>query len=257
MLENFGLQQAWWAGIMDHSWPIMSFLLGLVDGFNPCAMWTLFILIGFLLSINNQRHRWLIGGVFIASSGIIYLLALLTYLFGFKAITQMLATSVMHYIFWLIGLIAILTGIINLLNYRKKKLDCEIRDTASKQRFTQKIETILASKKLWIILIGITILAFSVNAFELLCSFAIPTIFTTTLIHLDLPLWQQFVALGLYDVAYILDDLVIFTIAIKTLSLKVFSQKLIQRINLFSAILLIIVGFFLIFDSQNFVALFS
>lgn len=249
-IVELGLQDSWWSGVMDYSWPIMSFLLGLVDGFNPCAMWTLFILLGFLLSMEDRRKQWLIGGVFIASSGIIYLAALVAYLVGFQAITQLVATQAMGWVFSAIGVMAIVAGVTTLYNYRQSGIDCEVRDADSKRKFHQQLTDILAKEKLWLVLGGMVLLAFSVNAFELLCSFAIPTVFTSTLVALELTTWQKVSALLLYDLAYILDDLIVFTIAIKTLSLKVFSPKLVQTSNLIGAIILILIGFVLLVDSS-------
>lgn len=256
LLETFALQNSWWAGILDTSWPFMSFLLGLIDGFNPCAMWTLFILIGFLISMKDTKKQWLIGGIFIFSSALIYMAALLTYLYGFKEITQAIALTSMQWVFLAIGAISIATGVITLLNVSKKGVECDIRDQASKKKFYEKITEILNREKIWLILGGIIILAFSVNAFELLCSFAIPTIFTTTLIQLELNTAQELTALFLYDFAYILDDLVLFTIAMKTLSLKVFDKKLVQRANIAGGVLLILLGLILCLDSEILIQLF-
>jgi len=256
LIQEFGVQNEWWAGVMDYSYPIMSFVLGLIDGFNPCAMWTLFILIGFLLSLDDTKKRWLIGGIFIGSSGLIYMAALLAYLFGFKEITQVVATSSMQWVFFAIGGIAILTGILSFFSISKKGVECNVRDAKSKQKFTARIQSILEREKFYLVLGGIVVLAFSVNAFELLCSFAIPTVFTATLISIDLNLAEELLALFIYDFAYILDDIIVFTIAIKTLSLKVFDKKLVQITHAIGAILLIIIGLLLIFDSEKLTSFF-
>lgn len=249
--------EAWWGGFLDYSWPFMSLILGLIDGFNPCAMWTLFILLGFLLTMENKRKRWLIGGVFIASSGILYLAALFTYLIGFQALTTIIATKFMTYVFSLIGLMSIGAGAWAVYTFRTKGIECEVRDTASKKKFHQKLAAILEREQLWFVLGGMVLLAFSVNAFELLCSFAIPTVFTSTLISLDLNWWQKITALLMYDFAYIFDDLIVFTVAIKTLSLKVFSPKITQIANLIGGIILIIIGLLLFFDPETFTSLFA
>ena len=256
LIQEFGVQNEWWAGVMDYSYPIMSFVLGLIDGFNPCAMWTLFILIGFLLSLDDTKKRWLIGGIFIGSSGLIYMAALLAYLFGFKEITQVVATSSMQWVFFAIGGIAILTGILSFFSISKKGVECNVRDAKSKQKFTARIQSILEREKFYLVLGGIVVLAFSVNAFELLCSFAIPTVFTATLISIDLNLAEELLALFIYDFAYILDDIIVFTIAIKTLSLKVFDKKLVQITHAIGAILLIIIGLLLIFYSEKLTSFF-
>ncbi len=240
----------WWAGALDYSWPVMSFVLGLIDGFNPCAMWTLFILLGFLLTMEDKTKRWLIGGVFIASSGIIYFAALLTYLVGFEALTSVIATEAMNWVFMAVGGMAIAAGVMSIVSYKNKGIECDVRDAESKKKFHQQLTDILAREKLWLVLAGMVVLAFSVNAFELLCSFAIPTVFTSTIVSLELETWQQILALVIYDIAYVLDDLVVFTIAITTLSLKVFSPKVVQTSNLIGGILLIIIGLFLLVDPQ-------
>lgn len=246
---------AWWNSFLDYSWPLMSFFLGLIDGFNPCAMWTLFILLGFLLTMEDKRKRWLIGGVFIASSGLIYLAALFAYLIGFQAMTTIIATRAMTYVFTLIGLMAIIAGGWAVYTYRTKGIECEVRDAASKKKFHQKLGAILEKEQMWLVLGGMVLLAFSVNAFELLCSFAIPTVFTSTLIALELGWWQKITAVLIYDLAYILDDLLVFTIAIKTMSLKVFSPKITQMANLLGGLILIIIGLFLLFDSERLTSL--
>ena len=248
---------AWWSGALDYSWPLMSLVLGLVDGFNPCAMWTLFILLGFLLTMEDTRKRWLIGGVFIASSGLIYLAALSTYLIGFETMTTLIATRSMTYVFTLIGLMSVTAGTWAVYTYRTKGVECDVRDAASKKAFHQKLGDILARESIWLVLAGMVLLAFSVNAFELLCSFAIPTVFTSTLVALDLSVWQKITALLIYDFAYIFDDLLVFTIAIKTMSLKVFSPKVTQIANLIGGIILIIIGLFLLFDSESLASLMS
>jgi hypothetical protein len=231
-----------WERYLDWSWPVMSFVLGLIDGFNPCAMWTLFMLISLLLVIDDTRKRWLIGGVFLATSGIIYGAALLAYLFGFQSITAIVATSMLQWVFRLVGLVAVIIGSITLRNAKKSGIDCTIRDAGSKRQFHQQLTNILERKNFGLVLAGIAGLAISVNAVELLCSFAIPTAFTATLIALDLSLLEKLTGVLLYDLAYMLDDLIVFTIAMKTLSLKVFSPKITQVMQFAGGIILLLLG---------------
>ncbi len=257
ILAKFSLENSWWAGITDAWWPLMSFVMGIVDGFNPCAMWTLFILIGFLLAMKEKSKQYWIGGIFISTSALIYLGALLTYFFGFRAITENIATSAMDWIFIIIGGIAILTGIITLINAKNKGIDCEVRDMESKMSFRNKLQNILNREKFIFVLLGVTVLAFSVNAFELLCSVAIPTIYTAAMVDLGLPLWKNLAGILIYDIAYILDDLIVFIIAMKTLSLKIFSPRLVQVSNFIGGLLLVILGVILLVDSEFFMEIFA
>ncbi len=239
-----------WESYLNFSWPLMAAALGLADGFNPCAMWSLFVLIGFLLGIENKKRRWLIGGIFIASSGIIYFAALLAYLFGFAEISAMVATESMGWVFRGVGVLAVATGARVIWISRRAQIECSVRDASSRQKFSQKMTEILERKSLWLVLLGVIGLAFSVNSVELLCSFAIPTTFTAALVSLDLPTWKDLTALFIYDVAYMLDDLIVFIIAMWTLSLKVFSPKIVQYSHIVGGLLLLAIGGALLFNPE-------
>ncbi len=238
-----------WKKYLNSSWPMMSFMLGILDGFNPCAMWTLLILIGFLLSMEDKKKRWLIGLIFVGSSAVIYFGALLAYLLGFSQIAAFATGTIMNWIFHIVGITAIGTGIFAFKSgLQGKGIDCDIRDGKSKKNFKDKLQNILAKEKMLVIIISIIGLAFSVNMIELLCSFAIPTAFTATLVKLDISFAQQILALLIYDIAYILDDILVLFIALWTLNLKVFSPKIVNISHLIGGIILAILGAFLIFD---------
>jgi len=248
-------QADYWRKYLSFSWPVMSFVLGVVDGFNPCAMWSLLILLSFLLTIDSKKRRWLIGGVFIGSSGILYFGALLTYLFGFTEISSFVAGAIMTWIFRAVGILAIGTGALSLKSSLTAQIDCSVRDGSSKKRFHDKMSEVLAREKFWFVLTGVIGLAFSVNAIELLCSFAIPTAFTATLVSLKISLWSELSAVSIYTFAYILDDLIVFLIAMWTLSLTVFSPKIVRFSHLAGGIFLVILGLVLLINPSILAAL--
>ena len=238
-----------WKKYLSYSWPLMSFVLGLIDGFNPCAMWTLMILLGFLLTMDDRKKMWLIGGVFIGSSGIIYFSALLAYLLGFSEISNWLAmSSFMDWAYRAIGILAVGTGLLSLWSSRKATIECDIRDANSKKKFHMKMSAVLERENFIMVLIGIIGLAFSVNAIELLCSFAIPTTFTATLISLGTSFFENIIALIIYTIAYMLDDMIVFCIAMWTLSLTVFSPKIVRWSHFFGGIFLLLLGGLLLFN---------
>ena len=49
----------------DIGLPLFTVLLGLLDGFNPCAMWVLLFLLSLLATLGNRRKMFLIGGTFV------------------------------------------------------------------------------------------------------------------------------------------------------------------------------------------------
>lgn len=239
-----------WENFLNYSWPIMSFTLGILDGFNPCAMWSLLILLGFILTIEEKKKRWLIGVVFLLSSGILYFGALLTYLLGFSKISQIASSELMVYVFRAVGVLAVGTGILSLKKSIKKEVECDVRDADSKKTFAKKLTAILDQKNTWLLLLGVIGLAFSVNSIELVCSFAIPTAFTASLVSLKIPFWQQLVGISIYDFAYMLDDLIVFLIAMWTMNLKLFSARVVQISHLIGGFILILLGGLLVINPE-------
>jgi thiol-disulfide isomerase/thioredoxin len=54
--------------ISKMSLPALTLTLGALDGFNPCAMWVLVVLISLLLSLRSRKKIALVGGTFIFAS---------------------------------------------------------------------------------------------------------------------------------------------------------------------------------------------
>jgi len=62
------------------SLPVITFVIALVDGFNPCAMSILLFLITILLDIKEAWKRWYLGGIFLLTSALSYFLFLISWL---------------------------------------------------------------------------------------------------------------------------------------------------------------------------------
>ena len=59
---------------------LITLIIGLLDGFNPCAMWVLIFLINLLLGMEDRRKMWILGGTFILASAVIYFLFMTAWL---------------------------------------------------------------------------------------------------------------------------------------------------------------------------------
>lgn len=53
--------------------PLFTLAVGLVDGFNPCAMWVLLFLLSLLVHLRDRRRMALIAGTFVLVSGLVML----------------------------------------------------------------------------------------------------------------------------------------------------------------------------------------
>ena len=59
---------------------LITLIIGLLDGFNPCAMWVLIFVTNLLLGMEDRRKMWILGGTFILASAVIYFLFMTAWL---------------------------------------------------------------------------------------------------------------------------------------------------------------------------------
>ena len=52
--------------------PIFTIAIGLVDGFNPCAMWVLLFLLSLLVNLRDRTRMIVIASTFVIVSGVVY-----------------------------------------------------------------------------------------------------------------------------------------------------------------------------------------
>jgi hypothetical protein len=192
--------------LADYSLPALAVILGLVDGFNPCAMWVLVYLISLVAILKDRKRIWLIVGSFVLASGILYFLFMTAWLNLFLFIGYVKAVTIV------IGLVALGGGILQVREVIETKgaIVCEVTDEESRKKTMSKVQEIVSSPLTWGILVGIIALAFTVNMVEFVCSAAIPAVFTRVLSLASLTTFQYYGYILLYVVFFMIDDLVIF-----------------------------------------------
>ena len=231
--------------VKNYSIFLIALVLGLIDGFNPCAMWILLLLINMSLNTKNRKKMFLVGLTFILTSGLVYFLSML----GIGFIVDLATITIIRD---LIAIVAIILGIYNLITYIKtrKETGCHVVKKEKRKFIIEKINNILESKSFLLGLLGTIILALSVNLVELACSLGFPTIFLEILSLNNILGFQKIIYLFVYIIFYLLDDLIIFLIAVFTLKTKGISTKYNKIVNLVGGILMIIMGILLIFKPE-------
>ena len=230
------------------SLPILAVVLGFVDGFNPCAMWILIFLITMLFNMKDRKKMWILGLTFILTSGIVYLMFMLAWL--------NLATfiSKIAFIRLLIAVIALVVGLINVYKYidslKKKDEGCNVVDKKDRKKIMEKIISITHEKKFIIALLGIMVLAASVNIIELMCSIGIPLLFTQILAMNNLSTFNYMIYMFIYIFFFLIDDIVIFVISMVTLKVTGLSTKYTKYSHLIGGIIMLIIGLLLIIKPE-------
>ena len=225
------------------SLPLLAAVLGIVDGFNPCAMWVLIFLLTMLIGMKDKKKLILFGSVFLLTSGLCYFVLM----FVFKEIASISLSVIFRII---IAVFALLAGGYNLYNYIKslKKDDgCNVTNEKQRKNIIAKIKKFTNEKNIIIALIGVIALAIGVNFVELLCSAGLPALFTSIISMNKVSGIMSIIYILIYIIFFMLDDFIIFIIAVNTMSIKAISTKLSKYSHLIAGIIMLIICLLLIF----------
>lgn len=231
----------------DVSLPLLSVILGFLDGFNPCAMWVLLFLISMLLGMKNKRRMWILGGGFLLASAITYALFLVAW---FKV---NLAFQNIFFLRTLIALVALGTGCFHLICYRKmlhRRIGCTVVHEKRRNKIRNQIQKFTKEKSIVLGLIGVISLAISVNFIELACSAGFPLVYTQILSLNHLSFITSIFYIFLYIFFYLIDDFLIFCIAMFTLKITGITNKYQRYSHLLGGLLLLLIGFLLLFHPE-------
>lgn len=226
------------------SLPLLAVVIGLADGFNPCAMWVLLFLISMLLGMKNRKRMWMLGIVFILTSAIMYTLFMVAWLhIAASAMQQVILRT-------LIALVAIIAGGYNLNKYFKEVDGCTVTNKKQRKQIFEKIKKFTKEKSLILALIGVITLAITVNLVELACSAGLPLLFTSVLAINDLNVFQYGLYIFIYIFFFLIDDIIVFLIAMKTTEVKGISTKYGKYSSLIGGILMLLIGALLVFKPE-------
>lgn len=229
------------------SLPIIAAVIGLVDGFNPCAMWVLIFLISMLLGTKDRKKMWILGLTFLFTSAFIYLLFMVAWLN---------VAIKMNTVIWLritIAIIAIIAAFINLKSFYKglkKDTGCEVVDSKKRKNIIEKIKKFTLEKSLILGLLGVMTLAVSVNFIELACSAGLPLLFTQILALNNLSKLSYMIYILIYIFFFLIDDIIVFVIAMFTLKITGISNKYSKYSHLIGGIIMLLIGLLMIIKPE-------
>ncbi|MGB5241668.1 MAG: glutaredoxin family protein [Prochlorococcaceae cyanobacterium] len=204
--------------------PIFTLAMGLLDGFNPCAMWVLLFLLSLLVHWRDRRRMALVAGTFVFVSGAVY--------YAFMAA-------------WLN--VFLLLGVVNLSEFWRKGPDFTLSIPASaKPGLYARMRGVMQSRSLPAALAAVAALAVVVNAVELLCTAGLPAVYTAVLSQQNLGLAAHYGYLGLYIVGYIADDALMVGIAVLALSSNRLTEGMGRWLKLISGAVMVALGLLLV-----------
>lgn len=230
--------------LYSYSLPALAITLGIVDGFNVCSLGALIIILGLVMVLGSRKRIIFMGGAFLLTTGIVYALMIFLWHQFFTLIAPFIRSMEI-----LLGSLSIIGGIYLLrefyLAYKRGPV-CSSNNILS--RLSPKVEKIFKNKTNWFVLIS-TIMLFAsvITVVEFPCSAFLPVLFAGILVDSGVSLQTSIAYIGLYMLFYLLDEVIIFLIAVWTMRIKIVSPKFIIFFNLLAALIFIFIGSVYIF----------
>ena len=230
--------------LTKYSLPAQAVILGFFDGFNVCSLGALILILGLVLILRSRSKIFIFGGLFILTTAIIYgLLIVLWYqLFYFLA-------PILKIMNIFVGGLGILGGVYffkQFLKYKKYGPTCDMnKDNGIVAKFSAKVQKNLReSGGLRAILISIFLFAVVITVVEFPCSAVIPVFFASALANAQLPALTYLLYIAIFILFYMIDEIIVFLIALFTMNIKIASSKAITWLSLVEAIVLFGLGIY-------------
>jgi len=217
--------------------PLFTLAIGLLDGFNPCAMWVLLFLLSMLVRLQSRRRMALVAGTFVLASGAVYYLFMAAWLNLFLVIGL---TAWLRY--GLAGLALVIAGV-NIKDAVRpgRGISLSIPE-AAKPGLYRRMRKVINSDTLLLSLPAVALLAIVVNFVELLCTAGFPALYTAILTQQDLPPAAYYGYLGLYILGYIADDTLMVAVAVIALGNRKLSERGGRWLKLLSGLVMLGLG---------------
>ncbi len=210
-------------------------LIAFVDGFNPCSIWVLSMLLAITLHTGSRKKVLVVGLVFLTVTAAIYAL------FIAGLFTVLKVVSFIGWIQVVVALVALFFGIINIKDYffYKEGVSFTISDD-KKPGIYQRMRKVLEAGDSWWGLIGGTIvLAAGVSLVEFSCTAGFPVLWTNLVSAQQVTTITFVLLLLLYMVIYQLDELGIFLVATFTLKSSRLEEKHGRILKLIGGVLML------------------
>lgn len=196
-------------------------LIAFVDGFNPCSLWVLALLLGVVLNTRKRSKVLLVGLTFLVVTALVYGL----FIAGLFSVFSYVA-----YLGWIRALVAILAlafALVNIKDYfaYKQGLSFTIGDE-QKPGIYAKIRRVMQSRESLPATIAATAgLALGVTLVELPCTAGLPVLWTNLLAGAGVGTGEFVALLVVYMVVYLLDELLVFGVAVVTMRIARFEER--------------------------------
>ncbi|MDD4983638.1 MAG: cytochrome c biogenesis protein CcdA [Candidatus ainarchaeum sp.] len=225
--------------------PILTILVGLLDGFNPCTFFVFGLILSLLVSVSDSRKKMLAVALsFIIVVFVIY------FLFMSAWLTVLSVIGFVDILRIIVGIIAIIAGLINWKEFIwfRKGITLMIQDK-DKAKVTGKIQALkdkITSGTILSLIGASVLLALFTSMIEIPCTVGLPLIYTTILSQNALG-FSHYLYILLYCLIYVIPLLAISGWFIYSFKEKTISKKQMQWIKLITGLIMVVLGIIILF----------
>jgi cytochrome c biogenesis protein CcdA/glutaredoxin len=199
-----------------HSLLVTTALIGFVDGFNPCSLWVLTVLLAVVLHSRSRRKVALVGLTFLATTAAVYAL-FIAGVFG--------VLSYVGYLPWIQGLVAVMAltfAAINIKDYfafrQGVSLTIPEQHKPGIYRRARRLRAMMSAEASTPALVGgAAVMGVGVSLVEFACTAGFPVIWSSAMAANGASGAVFAALLGLYLLIYLADELIVFSAAVVTL----------------------------------------
>lgn len=227
------------------SLPALTLVLAGLDAFNPCAFFVLLFLLSMMAHQKSRRRMLLIGGIFVAISGLMYFAFMAAWLNVFQIFGHLTWVTVAA------GALAVFVGTVNVKDFFwfEKGLSLSIPESTKPDIF-RRARLILAAEHLPAMLAATAFLAVAANFYELLCTAGFPMVYARLLTLADLSPAGRYGYLAAYNLIYVLPLAAIVIVFARTLGARKLTEREGRLLKLMSGLMMLGLGALLLLAPQ-------
>ena len=223
---------------------VSTLIISFVDGFNPCSLWVLSILLSITLQTKSRKKVLIVGGVFLLTTALLYGL----FIAGVFSVLRII--SFMGWIQVVVALIALGFALVNIKDYfwYKEGVSFTISDD-KKPGIYQRMRGILRhSDSVWQLIGATIVFAAGIALVELSCTAGFPVIWSNILASQNVETATFVLLLLVYMLIYLLDELGIFLVAVFTLRSTKLEEKHGRVLKLIGGVLMLTLAVVMLVD---------
>ncbi|GIG55342.1 hypothetical protein [Demequina activiva] len=222
---------------------VSTIVIGFVDGINPCSLWVLSVLLAIVLRTNSRRRLIAIGTTFLVVTAAMYGL----YMAAFYS-----ALAVVGFMGWIQLAVAAVAGVFGVVSVKDyfafgKGVSFTIRKEDKPGIYRRMREA--AGKKALLPALGATVvLAVGVSLLETPCTAGFPVLWTGMLHANGVGPAETAGLFVAYMVPFLLDELLIFGIAVVTMRSTKIQDRHGELLKLFAGVTMLVLAAVMVID---------